>query len=42
MNGHYEVTQYGYECVNCGEQVEYDSDKAELDAEAQLMELLGK
>ena len=44
INGHYQTEGKGYVCVDCGEQLEGDpeADRADYEAECQLMELLDK
>ena len=44
INGHYQTESKGYVCADCGEPLEGDpeADRADYEAECQLMELLDK
>ena len=44
ISGHYQTESKGYVCADCGEQLEGDpeADRADYEAECQLMELLDK
>lgn len=44
INGHYQTESKGYACADCGEPLEGspEEDRADYEAECQLMELLDK